>query len=362
MKTKLFIVTLFAYSLVSISGASACTVFRMTAKDGSILIARSMEFAVDLHYDLIVVPRNTTFTSPFPQGRHGITWATRFGYVGVASMGMNSGVSEGMNEKGLSISALWFENNMQWQQVSSGDSNQALAQTMFSDWVLGRFSTVEDVKASVIKIKVFNYTDPSIKMPVLLHYIVYDAAGGSIVIEFDKGQCNVYDNPLGIMTNSPNFPWQMTNLRQYIGMDPANPKAANADGLTFSATGHGQGMIGLPGDYTPPSRFVRLAMFSRFVDQQPDAAHNLILCNHVINTFTIPFGIIVDKAPDGTILDKESTQWVTFRDITNRVLYFKTYDNPTLRKIDLNKLDFSAKDIRRIAMYGTQQTIIDVTK
>ncbi|MCK9423608.1 MAG: linear amide C-N hydrolase [Bacteroidales bacterium] len=363
MKTKTFLVSFFICSLIGISDAFSCTIFRLTAKDGNIMVTRSMEFAVNLHYDLIVVPRNKAFISPFSQDKHGITWSTRFGYVGVAAFGMNYGVSDGMNEKGLSLSALWFENNMQWQEVTPADSNIALAFTMFSDWVLGSFSTVDEIKAALPKIKVFNYADTSkIKMPVLLHYIVYDAAGGCIVIEYDKGQYNIYDNPLGIMTNSPSFPWQMNNLRQYIGLEPYNSMAVKGDGLTISPTGHGQGMVGLPGDYTPPSRFVRLAMFNRFVDRQPDAMYNLNLSQHVINTFTIPLGIIIDKAPDGTIIDKESTQWVSFRDISNRVLYFKTYENPTLRKIDLNQLDFSVKDIRRISMYGTQETIIDITK
>ncbi len=360
MKAKILFPVLAISIFTFFSEVSACTVFRMTAKDGSIMLSRSMEFAVDLHYDLIVVPRNKTFVSPFSQGRNGLAWSTRFGYLGVAAMGMNTGVSEGMNEKGLSISALWYETTMQWQDVTPADSSNALANTMFSDWVLGNFSGVDEVRAALSKVRVFKFTDPSITMPILLHYIVYDASGGCIVIEYDKGQCNIYDNPLGIMTNSPSFPWQMTNLRQYIGMDPDNPMAIKTGGFTIAPTGHGDGMFGLPGDYTPPSRFVRLAMFERFVDRQPDAMTNLNLCQHVINTFTIPFGIIVDKAPDGTITDKESTQWVTFRDITNRILYFKTYDNPTLRKIDLNKLDFSASDIRRIPMYGTKESMIEI--
>ena len=89
---------------------------------------------------------------------------------------------------------------------------------------------------------------------------------------------------------------------------------------------------------------------------------NLTLCQYLINTFSIPFGMIVDKDANGNIVSNESTQWVTFRDLTNRFFYFKTYENPTLRKLDLTKLDFSGKEIRRIAMYGSQETIVDVTK
>ena len=100
---------------------------------------------------------------------------------------------------------------------------------------------------------------------------------GSLV-EYDNGQCNIYDNPLGIMTNAPSLPWQLTNLRQYVGLENFNPITIKKDGFTVSPTGHGDGMFGIPGDYTPPSRFVRLAMFERFVNRQDDKEGNLNLC------------------------------------------------------------------------------------
>ncbi|MEI7982834.1 MAG: choloylglycine hydrolase family protein, partial [Bacteroidota bacterium] len=347
---------------VNISSCYSCTIFRMKAKDGNMILARSMEFGVNLNYDLIVVPRNKPFFSPSPVSKLGLKWTTKNGYVGVACMGMEFGVSDGMNEKGLSVSVLWYESDMQYQSVAPADSSKALAQVMFSDWALGNFSSVDEVKSAISEVKVFFYSDPSkMKMPVTVHFIVYDTQGACIVVEYDKGQCNIYDNPLGIMTNSPSLPWHYTNLRQYIGLENTNPIPIKAGGFTFNPTGHGDGMVGIPGDYTPPSRFVRLAMFEKFVARQPDAASNLNLCQHVINTFTIPFGIIVDKDPNGNIVSSESTQWVTFRDLTNRIYYFNTYENPTLRKIDLTKLDFSGKEVKHIPMYGTQQTIIDLT-
>jgi len=361
MKTKLSLIILAIIAMIK--PTDACTIFRLAAADGSMIITRSMEFGIDLHYDMIIVPRNKLFVSPFMQGKPGIKWNTRFGYVAVASMGLEFGVSDGMNEKGLSIGLLWYESDMHWQDVTPADSNHTLAGVMFSDWMLGNFETVNELKTALKDIKIFNYVDTSLmKAPLTAHYIVYDAAGGCIVIEFDQGNCNVYDNPLGIMTNAPSFPWQLNNLRQFIGMSPENPVPFKEKGLTLRVTGHGEGMIGLPGDYTPPSRFVRLTTYLRFVDKQPDAENNLNLSQHIINTFTIPFGMIVDKSNDGKILSRESTQWVTFRDITNRIIYFKTYENPTLRKIDLNNLDFSAKEIKHIPMYGSRQTVIDITK
>ena len=91
------------------------------------------------------------------------------------------------------------------------------------------------------------------------HYVVYDAAGASIAIEPIGGKLKIYDNPLGVMTNSPTFDWHMTNLRNYIALNPRNVPPLKIDGMTFRQFGEGSGMLGLPGDTTPPSRFVRAA-------------------------------------------------------------------------------------------------------
>ena len=341
--------------------ADSCTAFRLKANDGSIIVGRSMEFAVDLKYDVVVVPRNKAYVSPAPDGKEGLSWKTRYGYVGVAPFGMEYGLSDGMNEKGLAMGLLWFESDMKWQDVAPGEEKHALAQAMVGDWLLGNFLSVEDVKREIQKLKVFNYTDPETRMSPTVHFIVYDAQGGCIVIEYEDGMCHIYDNPLGIMTNAPRFPWQLTNLRQYVGMTSEKPEPYRMSGLTFPATGHGSGMFGLPGDLTPPSRFVRLAVLTRFSDEQPDAERTLNLAQHIINTFDIPFGLVTDTMPDKKTVLKESTQWVTFRDLTKRIVYFRTYENQNLRKIDLNRLDFSGTAVRRIPMFGTAEIIVDIT-
>jgi choloylglycine hydrolase len=358
---KLTVFAAFAlYLLGAFGAADACTAFRLTASDGTIMAVRSMEFAVDLKYDLIVVPRDKVYRSPAPGGKDGLAWKTRYGFVGVAQFGMGHGVSDGMNEKGLAVGMLWFESDMQWQAVAPGEEKSALAQLMVGDWLLGNFSNVAEVKREIQKVKVFNYTDPGTRLSPTVHFIVYDAQGGCIVVEYEDGACHLYDNPLGIMTNAPNFPWHLANQRQYGGMTSEVPKPYTLSGLTFPATGHGAGMFGLPGDLTPPSRFTRLAVLTRFSDIQPDAVRTLNLAQHIINTFDIPFGLVTDTMPDKTVR-KESTQWVSYRDLTNRSFYFKTYENNNLRKVDLKKLDFSQSKVKRIPMFGTAEIIPDMT-
>jgi len=183
MKSKLIIFLIMLTGFATRIDSQACTIFRMKAKDGNITIGRSMEFGANLGYDLIVVPRNKPFFSPSPVSKIGLKWATQYGYLGVANMGMDFGVSDGMNEKGLSVSVLWYESDMQYQDVAPADSSKALAQVMFSDWALGSFSTVAEVRSAILNVKVFFYSDPSKrKMPVTVHFIVYDANGGCIVV------------------------------------------------------------------------------------------------------------------------------------------------------------------------------------
>ena len=360
-KTKMIFFTIFFMFLLYPLLAHSCTVFRLKAEDGTVIVGRSMEFALDLKYDAIVVPRTKACVSPAPNGKEGLAWKTRYGYVGIAPFGMDYGLSDGMNEKGLAIGVLWFESDMKWQDVAPRERKYALAQIMVGDWILGNFENVEDVKREIQKLKVFKYTDPETKMSPTVHFIVYDANGGCIVIEYEDGMCNIHDNPLGIMTNAPRFPWHLTNLRQYAGMTSEKTKPYQISGFRFSPTGHGSGMFGLPGDLTPPSRFVRLAVLTRFSDMQPDAKRTLNLAQHIINTFDIPFGLVTDTLPDKKTVLKESTQWVTFRDLTKRIFYFRTYYNQNLRKIDLNKLDFSGTTVKRIPMFGASEIIVDVT-
>lgn len=361
MKLKAIVIFICAFLLVGVAAdTSACTVFRIKAKDGSYLIVRSMEFAIDMNYQSIVVPMNTPFQSPFMKDINGMKWETKYGYVGITSLKLTYGVNDGMNEKGLAAALLWYEKDMTWQKTTPADSNIALAQAMFCDYVLGNFSSVEEVKEALPNIKVFGYKEPTSGMEITVHYIVYDADGGCIVIEYNEGTYKIYDNPMGIMTNAPEFPYHLNNLRNYVGMQAFNPTSPMEEKYKLRPTGQGAGFWGLPGDYTPPSRFVRLAVLTAYADQQEDAKANLNLGQHIMSTFDIPFGIIAEKGPDDKIY-KESTQWVSFRDLKNKVFYFRTYDNFTLRKIDLSKIDLSKPGIKIYSMYDEEESIIDIT-
>lgn len=341
----------------------ACSVFKVVAEDGTIVSGRTMEFGIDMKYAAIVVPRGAGFVSPAPDESAGLKWKTKRGYVGINVMGDRRVVTDGLNEAGLAFSMLWFDEDMQWQDVGPSEKSISLANVMLGSWILGNFSTVSEAVEAIRWVKVFGRKNPEIGGAVIPgHFILHDAAGGCVVIEYENGKVQIYDNLLGIMTNAPTFPWMLTNLRNYVGLNNSMPKGLQFSGHHLNPTGHGAGMFGLPGDITPPSRFVRMAITTRFADRPRDAREALNLAQHVVSSLHIVRGMSVDRDKQGRVTASETTQWSSFRDLTNRIFYFRTYDNFTLRKIDLKRLDFSAQNEKSIGMFDDQETIIDVTQ
>ncbi len=359
-RSLFFLVMIMLLSALCVTDGQSCMSFRVTAKDGNIMIGRTMEFGLDSQWKIAAIPRNMQFTSPAPGGKSGLAWKNKYGYLAVVGWGMENMVSDGMNEAGLSFGGLWYD-PVKYQEVAPGEESRALAQTMSGAWILGNFATVDELKQAVAEIKIFGHVVPALGIAPPAHGIVYDASGKCVVIEFGDGKVNLYDNPLGILTNAPDFPWHINHLRQFIGMSPENPKPVDMSGLKFVPTGHGSGMIGLPGDLTPPSRFVRLGVTTHFAEQPENAEKTINVCQHIVNVFYIVSGMAVDKSPEGKVVEKETTQFATFRDLTNKVFYFQTYDNLDLRKIDLRKLDFTGDKVKFIEMYGEPQSIKDVT-
>jgi len=339
----------------------ACSVFRVTAKDGTIMSGRTMEFGSDLKPGLIAVPRGRKFVSPAPDAKAGLSWTSRYGYVATNVFGIEGAVTDGMNEAGLTFSALWFEVDTRYQDVGPRDRDKAIAHMMVGSWILGRFATVGEATEAIRDVKVFAMEVPQMGKAPPGHFILYDAKGGCVVVEYERGELRIYENPLGLMTNSPNFPWMVTNLRNYVGMTSDQRTMQNFAGIETRPTGSGSGMLGLPGDITPPSRFVRMAVMTHFADPPENAAQALNLAVHIVSTLHIVKGMSVTRGPDKSITASSTTQWASFRDITNRVFYFRTYDNFTLRKIDLKQLDFSGGGTKMIPLYGDAEVVQDIT-
>jgi len=341
--------------LMASTPALACTDVRLIAGDGSPMTVRTMEFAIDLGSDVQIIPRGAKVTSPGPKG-DGLAWTSKYGFVAMNALGQPA-ATDGLNEKGLGFGALYLPGETKYQDVKPGEEQHALSNARFGNWVLGNFASVDEVRDGLKDVVVWAESIPQLGSFAPLHYVIHDATGKSIVIEFVDGKAHVYDNTVGVLTNSPTYDWHMQNLRNYVNLTPVNAAPVKIGNTTYAGTGQGSGLHGLPGDPTPPSRFVMAAATAFLADKPRDASEALIVAEHIINRVDIPKGLVRNYADNGKPMG-DYTQWTTFRDHANKVYYWKTYNDPALRAVDLKTLDFdAAQPVRSLSVASAKPTV-----
>ena len=341
------------------SYSSACTDFQIRTKDNTVIIGRSMEFATEVISQIFVKSKREQQAGGAPGEKEGLTWTCKYGYIGINIFGLKDIVIDGMNEEGLSVEGLWLPET-HYQNVSEEEANSAINIGQLGSWILGNFKDTNEVKEAIKRVRVWGNMVKEIDMVPPIHFAVHDTEGRNIVIEYVDGELKIYDNPIGVMTNAPTFDWHLSNLRNYVNLTRWNAEPLVIDGMTIKPTGQGSGLLGIPGDWTPPSRFIRTVALVHFADPAANAFEGVTLAEHILNTVDIPRGDIQNK--EGESFAEDYTQWVVIKDLTNRMLYIRDYDNLTLRTIDLKKLlrDSGAK-MKSIPVDSDTYKMVDIT-
>lgn len=314
----------------------ACTGISLTAKDGSYIMARTAEWGgSDLMSRYVIVPRGYKHVALTATGGEGLVFTGKYGYVGVAS-NQDQFVLEGLNEKGLSAGLFFFPGYGRYPDYDSTQVDRTVPDMQVVSWILAGFSTVHEVIDhfdEIIVTTLFPQSGTS-------HWRVGEPSGRQIVIEIVDGKTNFYENTVGVLTNSPGFPWQVTNLNNYV-----NLAFGEADGNAFSAWpqvrrfGAGTGMLGIPGDVTPPSRFVRAAYYQATAPQYETGYETVMSCFLILNNFDIPIGVERQMGQAPTDIPG-ATQFTTAADTRNLRFYYRTCWNSMIRCIDLKSIDF----------------------
>ncbi len=346
-------------AFISQTTSNACTGIQLQTKDGTYVSGRTLEFGISFDIDLIVVPRNYEFTGQTSLGP-GKKWKTKYASVG-AILGGNEVILDGINEKGLSVGSFYFPDFAEYSVTTPENQSISMSSSDIVQWIVSQFATVDEVRAAIEnnEVAISPVLTPGFPPQVQpFHFIVYDKQGKSLVIEPLKGKLVLYDNPTGAMANSPTFDWHLTNLRNYIALNPNNIPPVSIFGKEFKALGQGSGMLGLPGDFTPPSRFVRATVFSATAIPAETAEEGIQQVFHILNNFDIPVGV-ARETHDG-VIHSDYTMLTVARDAKNIRYYYHTYDDMTIKMIDLTKLDLNAKSIKKISA-KSKQPVIDVT-
>lgn len=316
----------------------ACTYLFLKAKDGSVVSVRSQEFYDRLGAQLQIIPRGTKYTSAAPGRARSLSWSSKYGVVGISVFGKKNVLADAANEKGLYISTLWFD-DVEYPKIEEGDSVIDVQQ--FLCWVAGNFATVEELKKALGAVKLFPPVEKGFNgdRPLPLHWPVTDAGGDSVVLEYIGGQLKVWDNRRnGVLTNDPDLGWHLNNLRFYSNLKAFSFPVPELKDDRWSL---GSDMKGLPGDYTNASRFVKVSALRFFATEPENADEALVSGIHIINTVDIPYGpqlwIIGQKG------NVQFTPWHAFFDHSHLSFYYRTYENPNLKKIDMKRLNFGTQ-------------------
>jgi len=351
------------FCLLVVNAAQACTGIVLKAQDGAAVYGRTMEWGTfDLGSRVVMVPRGYSFVGQTPDRKPGMAWRAIYGVAGLDAMGRDI-IVDGMNEKGLTVGFFYHPGFAEYPKYDPARAAETLSPLDVGLYLLSQCATVAEARAAMAKVRVVSVVEPAIGIAPPLHYLVTDSGGAAIVIEFAKGEMKIFDAPLRVITNAPGYDWHEINLRNYVNLSPVAIPDKKIGEMDFKPLGGGSGMIGLPGDNTPPSRFIRAVAFTQTARKTATGEETLYELFRILDNFNLPLGAAegAGNAKAGGM--RSSTIWTSGYDTKNRVMYYHTQNNRRVRMVDLKRVDFSLSgEWLRIPMDKQKaQDIEDVT-
>ncbi len=348
--------TLFV-AAAAISGSSyhsvACTGISLKAADGSYIQARTIEWAYGaLASEYVIIPRGEQLKSYTPTGANGLEFTSRYGVVGLAVVEKEF-IAEGINEAGLSAGLFFFPRYGGYVAYDAQYNASTLADLQVVQWALTQFATIDELKQGMNTVRVVG-----LEKTAVVHWRIGDASGRQVVMEIVDGKAHFYENAVGVLTNAPGFEWQLANLENYVNLRPGSAENFKMGDVVLQPLGGSSAMLGLPGDFTPPSRFVRAAFFRNSAPQRANGHDTVLQAFHILNNFDVPIAI---ENPSEKQLPS-ATQWTSAIDLTSRKVYYKTAYNNSIRCIDLQTIDFQRVEYQSHPLDKVQEQPIEYLK
>ncbi len=243
---------------------------------------------------------------------------------------------DAVNEKGLCIAGLNFPDNAFYGEVCEKKKN--ITSFELIPWVLARFTTVDEALAELRDINVWNQAFNKTFMPTPLHWLLADKERAVTLEPTGKG-LKIYENPAGVLTNNPPFEFHMHNIVNYINLTPKLPENRFSAELGISPYSLGMGAIGLPGDMSSASRFVRAA-FVKFNCVRGNGEENVSRFFHILQSVAQPFGV--------TYTDKNEIEYTLYSSCCNAsrgIYYYTTHKNSRLIAVNMHNADLNGDKI-----------------
>lgn len=300
-----------------------CTAATYKTKD--FYFGRTLDYEFSYGEEITITPRNY----PFSFRCMGIM-ENHYAIIGMAHNIENYPLYyDAVNEKGLGMAGLNFVGNAYYREEIPNKNNVTTFE--FIPWILCQCASVKEARTLLEKINLTN-TPFNEKLPVSeLHWIIADP-NEAITVESVKDGIRIYDNPAGVLTNNPPFDMQMFQLNNYMNLSPKQPENHFSDKLSLHAYSRGMGALGLPGDLSSQSRFIRVA-FTKLNSVSGDSeTESVSQFFHILGSVDQQRGCC--EVGDGEF---EITIYTSCCNADKGIYYYTTYDNHQITAVDMHK-------------------------
>ena len=304
-----------------------CTAITLQSLPGAAYLGRNMDFSYLLQPHFYFIPKNYRWTSPITH--KDIHNSYSFMGIGQELDGV-LGFFDGVNEHGFAAAALYFAGYAKYDNAAIRNASTIqVASYDFLTYILGHCASVEDFLTQMDAISIIGVSDPLTQTVAPLHWIAQDRTGNCVVLELTDRGAEMYHNSIGVLANSPDFRWHMTNLRNYMDTSPRQTENAVWGGVPLMPFGQGGGTVSLPGGYTSPERFVRAAYLKTHTLAPKNTEAAVISFFQIMKSVSIPQGAVVTARDTN-----DYTQYTAFIDLNTRNYFFNTYENLQTIKVD----------------------------
>lgn len=311
-----------------------CTAITYQTKN--FYFGRTLDYEHSYGEQVVIMPRNF----PLPFRALGIL-ERHYGIIGMALVAREYPLYfDGINEKGLGMAGLNFVGNAEYQQTIPGRDN--VAQFEFVPWILGQCASVREALAKIENLNLTNEAFSEEFPPAELHWIIADREE-AVTVESTRDGLKIWPNPVGVLTNNPPFGEQLSGLNDYMGLSPRQPSNRFSDRLALRAYSRGMGALGLPGDLSSRSRFVRAA-FTKM------NARSGVSEEESVNQFFHSLGAVEQSRGCCEVEEGkyEITQYTSCCNGDKGIYYYTTYGNHRITGVDMHRVNL---DGDRLACY-----------
>lgn len=307
-----------------------CTAVTYTTKDA--YFGRTLDYEIAFGQEIVVTPRNFPF--PF---RHRPPLESHYALVGMGVITQGYPLYfDAINEKGLGMAGLNFTDNAVYGKSVPGKENVTVFE--FIPWVLGQCATVAEARQLLADLQLTDTAFSPEYPPAQLHWIIVDHTD-AITVEAVADGLHIYDNSVGVLANNPPFPLQMFRLNDFMHLSAEAPKNLFSDILPLTPYSRGMGALGLPGDVSSVSRFVRGAFVKLHGISGESEEESVSQFFHILGSVEQVRGCCA--ADDGYVI----THYTSCGNLARGIYYYTTYGNHQITAVDMHREDLDGGNL-----------------